>query len=187
MATARTGGGGAGRYDPDRKTGLLPANSTAPRAPPFGSDSGGGATYIHGSKIIRNDTKPEFLAEKLGSGREEKKKRKRDKEEEEEMLKALLGRDGGKSVGAQQLGRALEVARGQKQKKDGSKEEQNKRAVAFPLELARKMGFNPVLKPGESVSASASRGTDSHKRVGCVHLAQCLCLLSVCSTIGEDD
>lgn len=152
----RRGGFGttsADKYDPSRKTGLLPRDGA--RAAPRGPDNGGGgATYIVGSGVARiGRTEGAIapigdpdLANKLGRNTAIKRKRKMEEAEAEAALTRMFEKNGdGTSAGAkylQALGKAPTA------EKEPGWEEKSKRV--YSAQAIKRIGFDPTGRRDEN-------------------------------------
>ena len=166
---AGAAGGRPSKYDPRKKTGLLPAGG-AGVVPRSQENGGGGATYIIGGGGIVNTNRTdgglrglgdEHLGEKLGRRRAEKRKKRDEEKETEEALKRLMARDGAaQSTGGRYLALAGVGVDGKKKKGVGHEGDDRKRA--FSAQAIQRIGFDPTLHLG------GRRPEDQSKRVSFV-------------------
>lgn len=152
------------KYDPVRKTGLLPRDG--PRAAPRGQDNGGGgATYVVGSGVARVGRTDGALApigdpdlaNKLGRNTAAKRKRRMEEAEAEAALARMFEKNGdGTSAGAVYL---QALGKNPAAQKEASTEDKNKRV--YSAEAIKRIGFDPTGRRDESaekrVSASLQR------------------------------
>ena len=129
---------GKSRFDPSKKTGLLPVGAQAVPTEARNLSGDTGAMYVVGSQVFRpaQGDGDEFVSEKLGRAREDRVKRKKDRDEEEERLGQLLARDGGLSNGAKALAQVMGSSSG----KPGA----NSTKSAFSAEAVKRIGFDPT-------------------------------------------
>lgn len=153
------GNGNLDKYDPSRKTGLLPRDGA--RAAPRGADNGGGgATYIVGSGIARIGKSDGALApfgdpdlvNKLGRNTAMKRKRKMEEAEAEAALTRMFEKNGdGTSTGAKYL-QALGKARSTE--KEPGWEEKSKRV--YSAQAIKNIGFDPTGRRNENAEKRVS-------------------------------
>lgn len=156
---ARKGGGNT-KFDPVKKTGLLPSAPKGPRG------DGSGATYVmSGSVVAPHDA--QYVSQRQKKDAEAKERRTKEAREakEEEMLKKLLKNDNG-TAGARAVQSARDYLKQEKRKADGKgkgradseeeeedkdaeEREKRKRAIYGP-EMLKKLGYDPTLRPGDA-------------------------------------
>ncbi|KAL1408137.1 hypothetical protein Q8F55_004940 [Vanrija albida] len=146
--------GTADKFDPRKKTGLLPRNGamSAPRGPENG---GGGATYVVGTRVARTGTTPggipafgdAHLSERLGRSQAEKRKRKAEEAQAEAALERLFKRQGGDAGVAADYLSSIGVGKKKEPPADGKR--------AFSAQAVRRIGFDP----------SGRRDDDAEKRL----------------------
>lgn len=132
---------GGSKFDPSKKTGLLPVGAQAVPAEARNLSGDTGAMYIVGSHVFRPSQSggDEFVSEKLGRTREERVKRKKDRDAEEDRLNQLLARDGGLSNGARALAQVMSSSSA---KPEVTKSNPTK--SAFSAEAVKRIGFDPT-------------------------------------------
>lgn len=158
----RRGGFGSGnvdKYDPSRKTGLLPRDGA--RAAPRGPDNGGGgATYIVGSGVARiGRTEGAIapigdpdLANKLGRNTAMKRKRRMEEAEAEAALTRMFEKNGdGTSAGAKYL---QALGKAPPSEKEPGWEEKSKRV--YSAHAIKKIGFDPTGRRNENAEKRVS-------------------------------
>ncbi|KAG8831168.1 hypothetical protein FRC17_003554 [Serendipita sp. 399] len=142
------------KFDPSRKTGLLPVGAQAVPSHSQNLSGDTGSMYVVGSQVFRPTRGgaggEEFVAEKLGREREDKVKRRRVREEGEERLKELLARDGGLSNGAKAIAQSRAAMASSGDSKSTSQPMTtlitgNKQGKsAFSAEAVKRIGFDPT-------------------------------------------
>lgn len=158
------------KYDPRKKTGLLPANG-AGVVPRSQENGGGGATYIIGGGGVVNTNRTdgglrglgdEHLGEKLGRRRAEKRKKRDEEKETEEALKRLMSRDGAaQSTGGKYLTQ-IGVDVGGKKAKKASGEDGDDRKRAFSAQAIKRIGFDPTLPVGGRAPEDRGKRVSPH-------------------------
>lgn len=134
--------GAADKFDPRRKTGLLPRSGAmaAPRGPENG---GGGATYMVGTRVARTGTTPgaipsfgeAHLGERMGRSQAEKRKRKVEEAEAEAALERLFKRQGGDAGVATDYLASIGVGKKKELPADAKR--------TFSAEAIKRIGFDP--------------------------------------------
>lgn len=166
MAMGRPAGKGGGntKFDPVKKTGLLPSSTKGPRA------DGGGATYVMSGSVMSPRDAP-YVSQNKKKAAEAKEKRTREAREakDEEMLKKLLQNDNA-TAGAKNVQTARDYVRKQQKKaenkgkekadesddedeekkKEAEERERKKKAVYKP-DMLKKLGFDPTMRPGDAL------------------------------------
>ncbi|EJT49372.1 hypothetical protein A1Q1_01574 [Trichosporon asahii var. asahii CBS 2479] len=159
------------KYDPSRKTGLLPRDGA--RAAPRGAENGGGgATYIVGSGVARIGRTDGALApigdpdlaNKLGRNTAMKRKRKMEVAEAEAALSRMFEKNGdGTSAGAKYL---QALGKAPTNEKEPGWEEKTKRV--YSAQAIKNIGFDPTGRRNENAekrlaSLASLRGASNPK------------------------